>query len=229
MTPNTLPQKKNITSIPRIIPKSVTYIENHAFLDCTSLAVVEIPDQVTSIGVDAFKGCKNLGAVVLPESLTEIGGDAFYGCKKLWHVMYKGTEDQWNEITISGGNTRLKNAARHNECTGHELELKFIVEPTCTEKGTLNVICSLCGERCYNIPAAPLGHQFVNGVCQRCQEVDMEALDVNGDGAINARDARQMLLYIAGLSENVACDFNGDGRINARDARAILRYIAGLE
>jgi Ca2+-binding EF-hand superfamily protein len=62
----------------------------------------------------------------------------------------------------------------------------------------------------------------------------MEALDVNGDGKINARDVRLLLRYIAGLTDagevkEGAADFNGDGRINARDARTILRYIAGLE
>ncbi len=58
--------------------------------------------------------------------------------------------------------------------------------------------------------------------------------DVNGDGRINARDARALLRYIAGLDESgtieeAAADFNGDGRINARDARALLRAIAGLD
>ena len=32
-----------------------------------------------------------------------------------------------------------------------------------------------------------------------------------------------------GEVNEVAADFNGDGRINARDARAILRHIAGLD
>lgn len=58
--------------------------------------------------------------------------------------------------------------------------------------------------------------------------------DVNNDGKVNARDARALLRYIAGLVEageilEAAADFNGDGKINARDARAILRSIAGLE
>jgi DNA-directed RNA polymerase subunit RPC12/RpoP len=56
--------------------------------------------------------------------------------------------------------------------------------------------------------------------------------DVNGDGRVNARDARLLLRYLAGLTEEgevdvSAADFNGDGRVNARDARAILQYLAG--
>ena len=58
--------------------------------------------------------------------------------------------------------------------------------------------------------------------------------DVNGDGRINARDARTLLRIIAGLEDgsevdDAVCDVNGDGRVNARDARALLRKIAGLE
>ncbi len=55
--------------------------------------------------------------------------------------------------------------------------------------------------------------------------------DVNGDGRVNARDARALLRYIAspedgGEIDTVAADLTDDGRINARDARALLRLIA---
>ena len=58
--------------------------------------------------------------------------------------------------------------------------------------------------------------------------------DANGDGRVNARDARLLLRYAAGLAgedeiDLAAADYNGDGRVNARDARGVLRYAAGLE
>ena len=58
--------------------------------------------------------------------------------------------------------------------------------------------------------------------------------DANGDGRVTVRDARAILRYIAGLTEEGevdedAADFNGDGRITVGDARAILRSIAGLD
>jgi hypothetical protein len=57
--------------------------------------------------------------------------------------------------------------------------------------------------------------------------------DVNRDGRVNARDARLLLRYAAGLADETeldlsAGDYNGDGRVNARDARALLRVAAGL-
>lgn len=83
--------------------------------------------------------------------------------------------------------------------------------------------------------AVEYAHEYVDGVCEHCG--DKEALyelgDVTGDGRVNARDARALLRYLAGLSTADelfldAADFTGDGKINARDARAILRFIAGL-
>ncbi len=77
-------------------------------------------------------------------------------------------------------------------------------------------------------------HSYVDGKCQHCgaEELTVELGDVNGDGRFNARDARALLQYLAGLSSEdpvlAAADFNGDGRVNARDARAILQRLAGL-
>jgi hypothetical protein len=85
-------------------------------------------------------------------------------------------------------------------------------------------------------------HEYVDGVCVHCgaeeesQGGEEEVLvgDVNGDGRINARDARTLLRLVAGLTnegeaKEAAADVNNDGRVNARDARTLLRQIAGLE
>lgn len=58
--------------------------------------------------------------------------------------------------------------------------------------------------------------------------------DVNGDGKVNAMDARLALRIAARLDvptdiQKMASDYNGDGNINAMDARLILRKAARLE
>lgn len=58
--------------------------------------------------------------------------------------------------------------------------------------------------------------------------------DVNSDGAVNARDARAILRYVADLITEAdldltVADFNEDGKVNVRDARAILQHAAGLD
>ena len=118
---------------------------------------------------------------------------------------------------------------------GHSYEA-IVVEPTCTEAGYTCHICTGCGDTCITDEVDALGHDYADGECIRCGEKDMRILlgDMNGDGEINARDARLLLRYIAGLTEEgevneAAADFNGDGSINARDARALLRAIADLD
>ena len=81
---------------------------------------------------------------------------------------------------------------------------------------------------------AATGHSFADGVCTHCGTSEALLGDVNGDGKVNARDARALLRHIAGLTSQdeiilAAADFNADGKINARDARALLRSIAGLD
>lgn len=58
--------------------------------------------------------------------------------------------------------------------------------------------------------------------------------DIDGNGKINASDARLALRSAAGLAaltaeEKYAADFDNDGKVTAADARHILRYAAGLE
>ncbi len=85
-------------------------------------------------------------------------------------------------------------------------------------------------------------HEYVDGVCVHCgaeeenqgPQEPVTVGDVNGDGRINARDARTLLRLVAGLTNEgeaneAAADVNNDGRVNARDARTLLRQIAGLE
>lgn len=58
--------------------------------------------------------------------------------------------------------------------------------------------------------------------------------DVDGNGKVNATDARKILRHVAGLDDlnNLglkAADIDGNKKINATDARKVLRHVAGLE
>ena len=57
--------------------------------------------------------------------------------------------------------------------------------------------------------------------------------DLDGDGVVNAADARRALQTAAGLRDISdalfpQADVNSDGRIDATDARLILQAAAGL-
>ena len=92
------------------IPDSVTSIGDGAFANCSSLTSVTIGNGVTEIGYDAFDGCSSLTSVTIPDSVIIIGSHAFYGCSNLTTVNYKGTQEQWGQISIGYNNSYLTNA-----------------------------------------------------------------------------------------------------------------------
>ena len=114
------------------IPSSVTSIGNSAFAGCSSLASITIPNGVTSIGNSAFAGCSSLTSITIPKSVTVIADWAFAGSSSLWHVLYTGTEENWNTITIGDYNGNLAETTIHYNCTGDET-----IDP-------VNKVCEIC-------------------------------------------------------------------------------------
>lgn len=92
------------------IPDSVTSIGGCAFYGCSSLKSITIPDGVTEIEYETFKDCSSLKSITIPNSVTSIRGSAFYGCSNLTTVNYRGSEAQWNEISIGENNCSIQNA-----------------------------------------------------------------------------------------------------------------------
>ena len=45
--------------------------------------------------------------ISLPKTVTSIGTNAFYGCDCLKNVYYEGSQEQWGNIEIGGGNEYL--------------------------------------------------------------------------------------------------------------------------
>ena len=96
-----------------IIPNGVTSIGDGAFTRCDSLESIIIPDSVVSIGNSTFYGCDSIENITIPNSVETIDFYAFYNCNSLKDVYYKGTEEQWKEISIGGYNECLTGATIH--------------------------------------------------------------------------------------------------------------------
>ena len=101
----------SLTSI--MIPNSVTSIGEQVFSDCSSLTNITIPDSVTSIGSAAFFNCRMLTTITIPNSVTSIENSAFSYCDNLTSVYYKGSENEWNQMSIDDNNIPLTDATRY--------------------------------------------------------------------------------------------------------------------
>lgn len=89
------------------IPQTVSYIEDYAFMGCTSLKRIDIPDSVTHLGKGCFFSCSSLENVRLSSTMTEICSDTFYACPKLQKLIIP-------QSIISIGNDILSSADDSN-------------------------------------------------------------------------------------------------------------------
>ena len=106
------------------IPADITEIGERAFKKCKSLRNIDLPDSVSKIGKEAFyysglesvkiplgvssvgewvfASCENLKTVYIHKGVTKINEDAFVN-DYIKDVYYGGTQDQWDQITVSSG------------------------------------------------------------------------------------------------------------------------------
>lgn len=75
-----------------VLPDTLTYLGDGAFLGCEGLKEIRIPESVTTYGDYLFAFCLNLETVILPSTMTRIGLYSFSGCEvlssiNLEHVM----------------------------------------------------------------------------------------------------------------------------------------------
>ena len=152
-----------------------------------------IEEGITAIDSVILAGCENLSTVKLPASLTNVADSAFADAIGLWHVLYAGTENQWNAVVIGSGNDNLQNAMRHYSYTGEETvdavekiceiciascthqwdEGEITKAPGCTTSGKALYRCELCNVT-ESRTLKSLGHDWAAAtctnpqICQRC-------------------------------------------------------------
>jgi len=76
----------------------------------SSISNIIINSSIHTIYDSTFSGFSNLTTVSIPSSVTSIGQNAFYGCSQLQTVYYGNSQEQWEKISISTGNTYLSTA-----------------------------------------------------------------------------------------------------------------------
>lgn len=154
------------------LPDSVKSIENIAFAFCEKIKNIRIPDGIESIGERTFLGCGMLLNIEIPYSIKTIGDSAFEGCYDLSNVLYTGDKNQWKTINIGDRNSEISDATIH-----YNAKYVETIEPSCKDKGFDLYYCSECTEGVKINLTDALGHNFVNGVCQRCGKAEADCLE----------------------------------------------------
>ena len=219
-----------ITSI--TLPDTITEILPGSFYGCSKLTSAVIGNGVVTIGDTAFPDSK-LETVVIGDGVRTIQRNAF-GCATLKTVHFRGTEAQWNAITIeepTGGNTYLLGAKiDYNygwNCDDDGCKPVFVaaVEPTCETTGNIeHYACAVCGtitdadgeplldedENPVDV-TLPVTHSWVDAscaapkTCSLCGATEGEALIHN----IVEVDAQTPTCSVGGWDAYVYCDREG--------------------
>lgn len=88
---------ESLTSV--TISNNVKSLWDCAFEECRSLVSIVIPDNVTTIGNGCFKYCSGLVSVIIGRNVAYIGYQAFNDCSSLTSITFKGTVQEWDNIT----------------------------------------------------------------------------------------------------------------------------------
>ena len=173
----------NCTSIKRVtVPEGVTSIEEHVFASCTNLETVIIPKSLVSFNKYAFTRAERVDVYYPCDWIPDFIGTEFVNCTVKWYPWHDSENIHHEGITptcINEGDletwycdickkyysdsSRTKEVSQSDFVipkTDHAFnEWRIAKEVTCTEDGTKEKICIVCGNKVTeSIPAT--GHIY---------------------------------------------------------------------
>ena len=161
------------------LPQQATTLGDCVFSNCSNLVSVKLPEGIDKVGGYMFNDCSSLISVTIPGSVTFIDGGAFQGCSKLWHVLYTGTQAQWEALTVGATNSCFSQATGHFGATGNEVTESN--KQYCTKKE--QYACGYCGA-VYFDPNYSGKHTYVDGICSGCQLPETIKYSLSDSGAV---------------------------------------------
>lgn len=134
--------------------ENITSISAYSFFGC-GMTSIDIPDQVTSIGLRALADCSFLTTVTVNNANMAFTGDPCNGSEQ--SITIRGHNGSTAETYATEKNYKFESIDSCNHTTTHDV---VSVEPTCTEKGTLQHICDECGQITREEAIEVLGHNY---------------------------------------------------------------------
>ena len=196
---------QEVTSV--TIPEGVEKIQSETFSECLKLRSVEIPNTVKEIENGAFHACETMQSIIIPESVEKIGVASFIHC------------DNLKAVTIMNPDCELDDSSG---------EIFYNQQNIAGENVIFNgVIYGYSGSTAQTY-AETYGRRFI--------ALDSEPLlgDIDGDGAVTASDASELLIGASkiGVGESSGwnilqekcADMNGDSAFDSTDGAMIFEY-----
>ena len=137
---------------------NVTYLGEEAF-NGSKATVITLPKTVTELSYRTFAYNSNLVSVTIPKELQYIPGTAFEFDINLSHVLYTGTEDEWN--SMANYSDELLNATVHFNAVGNEVT-------TTQDCATVTMTCAICQKTEVFYKGNADHKHDANGVCTVC-------------------------------------------------------------
>lgn len=213
-------------------------IASYAFSDCTSLVNISLPGKLKSLGVSVFSSDSSLKSIVIPSSMTALPDTAFYRCSSLSSLTIPSSVTQFG-VNVCGGCasslTIYGAAGSKAESYAKSVGVKFssngapvITTPTTTQT------TSKTTEK----TTAPTTTTTITTTVTTTVNPYLSLIkgDVNGDNAVDSRDAVMILREYARLllnpngtfaaNQRQAADIDANGRIDVNDGRLVLKYFA---
>ena len=124
------------------VPEGVKRIAEHAISNCDNIQELVLPEGVTQVDAFGISFNDNLKGITIPRSLQYVQGNGFYGNDALQYIMFAGTQEEWQSLSVSG---KLEGLPVHYNGTGHVEVVDEAVPATNATTGlTEGSHCAVC-------------------------------------------------------------------------------------